>query len=126
MNRFVLVALGATLSAEDVLAILDGRLSVGDEGSAHVANVLSAIRGIDKPASEREPIKAVSTAVIRAKAFPATYAAKLAGATRLGWEMVSGDTVETTGNVADGHFNRHIKQAAKRLGLTVKVGTRRR
>jgi hypothetical protein len=116
-----LVAIASTLSTRQMLDVIDARLAVGDEGSRDLANVLSAVRGIDKPQAEREPIKVVSTAVVRAKAFPLT-AASIAAKKTLGWTVAPGNVVRTTGNANDGHFNRHIKQAARALGLTVVTG----
>lgn len=124
MNQFVVAMINGAIKFSGLspfrfaLLVCDVVLSQGGTDGRDLANVLSAVRGIDKPKDQREPIKVNSTGVIRAVAFPLT--AETSKTNGLGWTVTTGTTtVKTTGNVADGHFNRHVKQAARALGLTV-------
>src|SRR6478736_3912774 len=107
-----------SLSGKERIAVLDTMLSTNDTASRDLANVITATRAVDKPRAERGKFKATGTAIIRGVAFPKTAAA----GKNLGWETAQGDTVRTTGSASDGHYNRHLAQAARALGLKVIKG----
>lgn len=105
----------SALSLREVLDIIDARLAVGDLVSRDLANVISAVRGLDVPKAERGASKTGATAVIRSAAFPLTAQSSAAKA-RNGWDFNPAIDV-VPGNV-NKHFRCHAKQAARALGLT--------
>jgi hypothetical protein len=127
MNRqdLELVSFGQTLTASEVLNVIDGCLSNDDAESKKLARVISAVRGVDVAFKERDAINPTTTAVIRANAFPQTFLAQNGkGKTdrTVNWDMVQGDTVVVPATTPKPpvQFIRHIKNAAETLGLTFK------
>lgn len=99
------------MTLEEVFAVLDARLAVGDKVSRDIANVL----GVLKPAAFGRGTATPPVTVIRAKLFPKTRASAAAAAT-LAWDFTDGNSLvpKTDADTVD---RKHLKAAARALGM---------
>jgi hypothetical protein len=114
--------------------LTDVILAKGDEDAKKVANVMTAMRGIDGEVEVRifdgayyttakqlrKAIKRATSGIIRAVAFPMTAISE-EGRDTTQWVMTLGATKIQASHLAqvDRHFARHIVQAAGALGIEI-------